>query len=40
MVARGKINKQIARQLGITDRTVKAHRHRLMPSLSHPAALA
>jgi len=30
LVARGKLNKQIARQLGITDRTVKAHRGRMM----------
>ena len=30
LVVRGKINKQIATQLGTTVRTVKAHRHRVM----------
>ena len=29
-VVRGKMNKEIARELGTTERTVKAHRHRVM----------
>ena len=29
-VVRGKMNKQIARELGTTERTIKAHRHRMM----------
>jgi FixJ family two-component response regulator len=32
-VARGKLNKQIAYELGSTERTVKAHRHNLMEKL-------
>ena len=32
-VARGKLNKQIAYELGSTERTVKAHRHNLMKKL-------
>jgi RNA polymerase sigma factor (sigma-70 family) len=32
-VAQGKINKQIARQLGPTERTIKAHRHRVMEKM-------
>jgi FixJ family two-component response regulator len=27
-VVRGKMNKEIARELGTTERTIKAHRHR------------
>jgi FixJ family two-component response regulator len=30
LVVRGKPNKQIARELGCTERTIKAHRHRVM----------
>ena len=33
LVVRGKINKQIATQLGTTVRTVKAHRHRVMEKI-------
>ena len=33
LVVRGKINKQIATQLGTTVRTVKAHRHRVMEKM-------
>ena len=32
-VVRGKMNKQIARELGATERTIKAHRHNLMEKL-------
>jgi RNA polymerase sigma factor (sigma-70 family) len=32
-VARGKMNKEIARELGATERTIKAHRHNLMEKL-------
>lgn len=32
-VVRGKINKQIASQLGATERTIKAHRHRVMEKM-------
>ena len=32
-VARGRLNKQIAYELGSTERTVKAHRHNLMKKL-------
>ena len=32
-VARGRLNKQIAHELGSTERTVKAHRHNLMEKL-------
>jgi RNA polymerase sigma factor (sigma-70 family) len=32
-VVQGKINKQIARQLGATERTIKAHRHRVMEKM-------
>ena len=28
-VVRGKMNKQTAHDLGITERTIKAHRHRI-----------
>jgi FixJ family two-component response regulator len=30
LVVRGKLNKQIAHELGTTERTVKAHRHQVM----------
>jgi len=33
LVARGKLNKQIAFELGTSERTVKAHRHALMAKL-------
>jgi len=32
-VVHGKINKQIAQQLGATERTIKAHRHRVMEKM-------
>jgi FixJ family two-component response regulator len=32
-VVQGKINKQIAHQLGATERTIKAHRHRVMEKM-------
>ena len=32
-VARGRLNKQIAYELGTTERTIKAHRHNLMEKL-------
>jgi FixJ family two-component response regulator len=32
-VVQGKMNKQIALQLGATERTIKAHRHRVMEKL-------
>jgi RNA polymerase sigma factor (sigma-70 family) len=32
-VATGKMNKEIARELGTTERTVKAHRHRVMEKI-------
>jgi FixJ family two-component response regulator len=33
LIARGKINKQVANELGTTERTVKAHRHEVMQKL-------
>jgi RNA polymerase sigma factor (sigma-70 family) len=33
LVVQGKINKQIALQLGTTERTIKAHRHRVMEKM-------
>lgn len=33
LVVRGKMNKQIAFQLGTTERTVKAHRHKVMEKM-------
>ena len=33
LVVRGKINKQIAHELGTTERTVKAHRHQVMEKM-------
>jgi FixJ family two-component response regulator len=32
-VARGKMNKQVARELGTTERTIKAHRQKVMEKL-------
>jgi RNA polymerase sigma factor (sigma-70 family) len=32
-VVQGKINKQIAQELGATERTIKAHRHRVMEKM-------
>ena len=32
-VARGKMNKEIARELGATERTIKAHRSSIMEKL-------
>jgi RNA polymerase sigma factor (sigma-70 family) len=45
LVVRGKTNKHIARELGATERTIKAHRHRVMEkmqvqSLAELASLA
>jgi len=45
LVVQGKINKQIAARLGTTERTIKAHRHRVMEkmnvqSLAELAAIA
>lgn len=39
LIVRGKINKQIAYQLGTTERTVKAHRHQVMEKM-HVHSLA
>jgi FixJ family two-component response regulator len=33
LIIRGKINKQIAYELGTTERTVKAHRHQVMEKM-------
>ena len=33
LVVQGKINKQIAQQLGAAERTIKAHRHRVMEKM-------
>ena len=33
LVIRGKTNKQVANALGATERTIKAHRHRVMEKL-------
>ena len=33
LIVRGKINKQIAHELGTTERTVKAHRHQVMEKM-------
>jgi len=33
LVARGKLNKQIAYELGTTERTIKAHRHQVMEKM-------
>jgi FixJ family two-component response regulator len=34
LVVRGEMNKQIAHQLGATERTIKAHRHRVMKKMA------
>ena len=39
LVVRGKLNKQIARELGAMERTIKAHRHKVMEKL-HARSLA
>jgi FixJ family two-component response regulator len=39
LVVRGKINKHIAHELGATERTIKAHRHRVMEKM-HVQSLA
>jgi len=33
LITRGKINKQIAHELGTTERTIKAHRHQVMEKM-------
>jgi len=33
LVIRGKTNKQVANVLGATERTIKAHRHRVMEKM-------
>ena len=33
LVVKGRINKQIARELGTTERTIKAHRHQVMEKM-------
>jgi FixJ family two-component response regulator len=33
LVVRGKINKQVAHELGTTERTIKAHRHQVMEKM-------
>ena len=37
LIVRGKMNKQIASELGTTERTVKAHRHEVMEKLQAPS---
>ena len=37
LIVRGKINKQIAYELGTTERTVKAHRHQVMTKMQVPS---
>ncbi|PSO21444.1 response regulator [Bradyrhizobium sp. MOS003] len=37
LIVRGKINKQIAYELGTTERTVKAHRHQVMEKMKVPS---
>jgi DNA-binding NarL/FixJ family response regulator len=34
LVVRGKLNKLIAHELGMAERTVKAHRHNIMQKLN------
>jgi FixJ family two-component response regulator len=34
LVVQGKVNKQIGHQLGATERTIKAHRHRVMEKMA------
>jgi FixJ family two-component response regulator len=33
LIVRGQLNKQVAHALGISERTVKVHRHRVMEKL-------
>ncbi len=33
LIVQGKINKQVGRELGATERTIKAHRHRVMEKM-------
>ena len=33
LVVRGRLNKQIAHELGTTERTIKAHRHQVMEKM-------
>jgi FixJ family two-component response regulator len=33
LIVRGKINKEVARELGTSERTVKAHRHEVMEKM-------
>jgi FixJ family two-component response regulator len=33
LIVRGRINKQVAHELGTTERTVKAHRHQVMEKM-------
>jgi len=37
LVIRGKTNKQVANALGATERTIKAHRHRVMEKMQVPS---
>jgi RNA polymerase sigma factor (sigma-70 family) len=37
LVVRGKLNKQIAHELGTSERTIKAHRHAMMDKLGVPS---
>jgi RNA polymerase sigma factor (sigma-70 family) len=37
LVVRGKLNKQIAHQLGTSERTIKAHRHSIVNKLQMPS---
>ncbi len=37
LVIRGKTNKQVANVLGTTERTIKAHRHRVMEKMQVPS---
>jgi len=37
LIVRGKINKQIAHELGATERTIKAHRHQVMEKMKVPS---
>jgi RNA polymerase sigma factor (sigma-70 family) len=37
LVVRGKTNKQVANVLGTTERTIKAHRHRVMEKMQVPS---
>ena len=37
LIVRGRINKQVAHELGTTERTVKAHRHQVMEKMQVPS---